>query len=95
MRETQAFGPPSCLRQHLLRDIDAGDPRIPTEMGERQTGADANLQNPLARPIVGDAHRLLASGVKNRAEYNIVGAGKQPIGTDGIVQIHRIALCHF
>jgi hypothetical protein len=59
---------------------------------ERQPGADADLDNTLARPIVGDAHRLLPSRVKNRAEDDIVGAGKQPVGPDRIVQVHRLAL---
>ena len=62
MGEPQALGPPPRLRQHLLRDVDAGNPQIRAEMGKRQAGADADLEDALARPIVGDAHRLFRPG---------------------------------
>src|SRR5436309_3135549 len=63
MGKPQTLGPPPRLRQHLLRNVDAGDPRIRAEMGKRQPGADADLEYMLARPIVGDAHRLFAPRV--------------------------------
>jgi hypothetical protein len=46
----------------------------------------------LARPIVGDAHRRFAPRVKDRAENDVVGAGKQPICPDRIVKVHCLAL---
>ena len=92
MRKPQALGPTPRLRQHLLGDVDAGHSGILAEMGKRQPGTDADLEDMLARPIVGDAHRRLAPRVKNRAENDVVGAGKQPIGPDRIVQVHRLTL---
>src|ERR1700741_1605388 len=64
-------------------------------MGQRQAGADADFENPLPRPIIGDAHRLLASRMEDRSEDDVVRAGEQAVSPDGIVQIHRLALrCH-
>ena len=60
-------------------------------MRQRQAGADADLENPLSRPIVGDAHGRLAPGVKHRAEDNVVRAGEQAIGADRVLQVHRVA----
>jgi len=95
MGKPKALGPPPRLRQHLLRNVDAGDPRIRTEVGQRQPGPDADLKDMLARPIVRNAHRLLSPRVKDRAENDVIGAGKQPIGPDRIVQVHRSRSCGY
>ena len=90
MRQRLALDPAPRLGQHLLRDIDAGHARIPPEIRQRQTGADAHFQDALTRALVDQAHRLLATGMKNRAENKIVRPGKQPIGPDRVAQVHRI-----
>ena len=59
--------------------------------GKRQAGADADFEDALARPVVGDPHRRLAAGMKDRAENDVVGAGKQAIGADRVMQIHCVA----
>ena len=35
---------------------------------------DADLQDPLLRPVIGEAHRLLAAGMEDRPEQQVVGA---------------------
>src|SRR3954468_20337579 len=90
--EPQAFGPAARVVQHLLRHIDPGHPRIPPEMRKRQSGANADLENTLTWPVIGDANGIFPPGVKDRAEYNVVGAREQPVGPDRIVQVHHFAL---
>src|SRR6516165_3390288 len=90
--EAQVFGSALSFCQHLGRDIDPGHSRIGPEMRQRQTGTNPNFENPLPRTIIRDAHGVLASGVEHRTKNKVVGAGKQAIGPDRIVQIHRLAL---
>jgi hypothetical protein len=90
MRQTLAFDPAARLGQHFFRDVDAGHARIVPEIGQGQAGPDPDFEDALSRPLVDEAHRLLAAGMKNRAENKIVRSGKQPIGPDRIAQVHRI-----
>ena len=83
-----ALDPPARLRQHLGRHIDAGDLGIGAEIRQRQAGADADLENALARLAVGDAHRILAAGMKHRSENEIVGPREQAVGPQRILQLH-------
>ena len=64
--------------------------RIGAEIRQRQAGADADFEDALARPVVGDAHRVLAAGMKDRTEHEIVGAGEQAIGSERVLQVHSL-----
>ena len=61
-------------------------------MRQRQTGADTDFENPLSWAIICDAHGILATGMEHWSENEVIGAGKQAIGPDCIVQVHRLAL---
>ena len=89
--ELLLLDPAPGLRQHFCRDVDPRQMRIRTEIRQRQTGADPDFEDALARPVIGDTHRFLAPGMKDRAKNNVIRPGKQPISADGIAQVHRIA----
>src|SRR5665213_3097233 len=89
MREVFALDPSLGLGQHLGRHVDAGDVRIGPEMRQRQAGADADLEDALPRPVVGDAHGVLSARMEYRTEDEIVGAGYPPIGADRVAKIHQ------
>ncbi len=82
LRQVLARDPPARPRQHLGRDVDAGHRGIGTEIRQRQAGADADLEDALARPVIGDADRILAAGMEHRAEDQIIGPREQAIGPD-------------
>ena len=92
MGEILARDPRLGLGQHLGRHVDTGNVRIRAEMRQRQTGADADFEDALPWPVVGDAHRFLAAGMKHRAEDDVVRPRNQPIGTDRIAKVHWIPL---
>src|SRR5262249_16775938 len=79
------------LLQHLSRDVDPGHLGIGTEMRQGKTGADADFENALAGPRIRDPHRILAPGMENRSEYEIIGAREKSVGLDRILQIHSFS----
>ncbi len=59
-------------------------------MRQGQAGADADLEDALVRPVVGELDRRAASRMEDRPEDDIVGAREQAVGSEGIVQLQRV-----
>jgi hypothetical protein len=59
------------LPQHRLGNIDATQFRGPRIIRQRQSGADADIENPSA-DLVGFRNGRLAAVIENLAEYQIV-----------------------
>src|SRR5262245_19538879 len=83
------------LRQHLGREIDAGDGEVAAIAGEREPGAHADLEHP-ALPPVDDLHGVLASGLGHESEREIIDWRPAAIGMTHGIDIHnRDLVCHF
>jgi len=59
-------------RQHLVGDVDASDLHTGWIERKRQTGADADLQNALARLAVHPVDGRLAAGLEQGAKIEII-----------------------
>src|SRR5262245_20941113 len=83
------------LRQHLGREIDAGDGEMAAIAGEREPGAHADLEHP-ALPPVDNLHGMLASGLGHEPESEIIDWRPAAIGMTHGINIHnRDLVCHF
>ena len=64
VRERKILDAAPRLAQHLIRDVDADDAVLGRIVGQRYSGADADLENPAADPLAAAAIAALRPGSK-------------------------------
>src|SRR5262249_14556146 len=69
----------SGLGQHLGRKVYAGDGEMAAIAGQREPGADANLEH-AAAPAIDDLHGMLAASLGDLAEGQVVDRSPAAIG---------------
>ena len=70
--EALAPDPRQGALEHLGRGVDADDRGILPIERQRQAGADADVEDALVRPPVGEGDRVLPPGMEDRAFQHIV-----------------------